>query len=620
MVAHAAEGGRCVPPDRKIIDRSASEVAITHVRLTVRKHAAGDLTGSFLCDRVLNVGKERPFLKLETSGAESVDLHAEGFRLAPAEDPLNATIGRFRRVATGSLLNVGVNAKTAGPLRMYPVEDFRCVDGKLAQARAFHSATLLPNGQVLFVGGLVAHPSDVAREALDKNRVFLTGSAEIYDPATGEFQPVMEAAPMPRAFHHAVLLSTRPPYSVLLVGGVTTPDATQPAFGVNTGKPGSRLVPFDTSEFPPTTLPTAAAPAETILYDPATRSATRAAVTGVPTGAFQAVAPLPDGAAVAGGIRYTAGGDEDLVAAKGAAVWFADEPDRRGTLLHNRHGATLSMLFGSQALLWGGAYAATDAPGELVNGLGRMAAGAITSTPVVLTGLPLTRFHTATAFDGTATTANVLVTGGFELDPPLAIQPPKVGNGPVRVLAVTAPASVVSRPVTLAGFDLDPACGAAEHYRPAGWESAVRLANGSVLVTGGAPRFDATCNDCDGGASLLCAIKQAALFTAPDTLRRIEPMEQPRFGHTSTELRDGTVLIAGGFTPAAGGESRLTGESEVYNPRTVVPPYSAAQPELNDQDDPILSDLMSMGVQRAPGETVRDPAKPGAALRPCVDL
>src|SRR5437762_891113 len=49
--------------------------------------------------------------------------------------------------------------------------------GSLAQAREYHTATLLTNGKVLVVGGYNANNTDVPRADL--------ASAELYDPATG---------------------------------------------------------------------------------------------------------------------------------------------------------------------------------------------------------------------------------------------------------------------------------------------------------------------------------------------------------------------------------------------------------------------------------------------------
>jgi acyl-CoA reductase-like NAD-dependent aldehyde dehydrogenase len=72
------------------------------------------------------------------------------------------------------------------------------VTGSMAEARAFHTATLLPNGKVLVAGGG------------DEN-----STAEIYDPAVGSFS-ITGGMEIGRSGHTATLL---PNGSVLVAGG-----------------------------------------------------------------------------------------------------------------------------------------------------------------------------------------------------------------------------------------------------------------------------------------------------------------------------------------------------------------------------------------------------------------
>ncbi|HZX94315.1 MAG TPA: kelch repeat-containing protein [Myxococcales bacterium] len=86
--------------------------------------------------------------------------------------------------------------------------------GSLASARSFHTATLLPDGRVLVVGGLFgddANPSPT--------------NTEVYDPTTGAFAPAGDLQTA-RGFHSGVLLSDG---RVLVVGGV---DAARPFVGI----------------------------------------------------------------------------------------------------------------------------------------------------------------------------------------------------------------------------------------------------------------------------------------------------------------------------------------------------------------------------------------------------
>jgi len=77
--------------------------------------------------------------------------------------------------------------------------------GSLSTARSQHTATLLENGKVLVAGGRAGGAS-------------ITGSAEIYDPATGTWSPT-GSLNTPRADHIAVKL---PNGKVLVAGGIIT--------------------------------------------------------------------------------------------------------------------------------------------------------------------------------------------------------------------------------------------------------------------------------------------------------------------------------------------------------------------------------------------------------------
>ncbi|MFN0098650.1 MAG: Kelch repeat-containing protein [Gemmatimonadaceae bacterium] len=82
--------------------------------------------------------------------------------------------------------------------------------GRLSVARAAHTATLLPNGTVLLVGGMGGAGA----------------TAESYDPARGSFIPAGRMVSERAGGHAAVLLPTG---SVLLTGGWTGPAVTASA-------------------------------------------------------------------------------------------------------------------------------------------------------------------------------------------------------------------------------------------------------------------------------------------------------------------------------------------------------------------------------------------------------
>ena len=625
-IAHDTGGGdRCVPSDGKIPDVPIGPATnITHLRISARVHGSKDPSGSFLCDRVIGIN-DQPFLELPVAGNESYDLFVEGFQKLATDDGHNGQVGSFRRIADGSLLGVDVKSGTAGPLRMYRTESFGCVDSRLKQARAFHTATLLPNGQVLITGGLVADASDVTKEQITNDDLYLTGSTEIYDPATGTFKDLSDASPTLRAFHSAVLIKDSPPYEILLVGGITTDMPSMPALASNSSSQGEGTRLVGRLAGASAGLPTHAASAQVLTYTPDGTPLARRDVAGYTAAAYQASAALQGQLIAAGGSNYHSDGTLDLAQAQEIALSNGDQAPKKGMLSTVRVGASLTPLFNdTSALVWGGNE--TPMPGQAAADLVGMPGTAPMGVGVMVPGASLTQHHTATLFASDATTANVLVTGGFEIiSGRLALQP-VAGVGSVGVVTV-AGTSVTFAPVTLAGtFAVDPTCTNPNRYRPAGWESAVRIPEtGEILITGGAPRTGASgCNDCDSGDALLCSSHQAARFTPPGTLSNFSPLLIGRFGHTMSVLRDGTILVVGGISRPAGGP-RTVADAEVFSPRTTVPRYDVAHPEKNDLDDPLYADFANdkdpsnPKVKRAPGENAISPLT-GAPVQICKDL
>jgi hypothetical protein len=604
-------GGGPQPDDQQLASVALDDLKVDSVRLSVRTHAAGDLTGNFLCDRVFKVPREVPDLKIPRNGAQSVDIYAEAYAPIAAGDSVP------RRVAVGSLLGVPLTSKTIADLRLYPDERFRCLNDRLARPRAFHTATVLPNGEVLVVGGLTPTP-DAGEETFGAAPVFVTSEAEIYDPSSGKFVAVAEDdGPVPRAFHQAAFIGTTDDgkYQVLLVGGATA-DATMAAFGINTGAaPGSRIVPFDTSGTFPNPLPVAAAPAELLVYNPADHSASRTLIGGFTPGVYQAAAPFADGIAVAGGIDWMNMPLQAMIpTVKRIEVSRAQEtPPRFIALGSARMGATMTALTDDVALVWGGQITPTDPAGEYVSGLG--AKNLLKVVPVTLATAPPTQFHSATLLPADMTTQNrtIVVTGGFletTTNMGQALQPPAPMQA-ARLLTVSTTGTVAQTMPVLSTYVPDSTCSLDTRYRPAGWQSAVDIGRGRVLITGGAPTVSGSCNDCDdGGSDYRCATGQASLFAA-STLSptRDKTLQIPRYGHTSTLLHDGNVLIVGGVTSSAGAP-RILRDVEVYNPRPIVPQFDASSGNP-DPDDPVAGDLTSM---------VRTPGAPLDAKLECSEL
>ena len=141
-------------------------------------------------------------------------------------------VARYGMTATllpdGRVLIVG--GCCAGPLAVSSAEIYDPKTGKfsltgsLATGRYYHTATLLPDGRVLIVGGL----GDSGPLA----------SAEAYDPLTGKFAPAGSMA-VRRYYHTATRLSDD---QVLIIGG----------FGADAGLNSAELYDPTTSKFSPT--------------------------------------------------------------------------------------------------------------------------------------------------------------------------------------------------------------------------------------------------------------------------------------------------------------------------------------------------------------------------------
>ena len=88
----------------------------------------------------------------------------------------------------------------------------------MTEARGSHTATLLANGVVLIAGGLTQVGENPAYQVGPGNsNTVALASAELFDPASGEFNPAGNMT-VDREEHTATLL---PDGSVLIVGGAT---------------------------------------------------------------------------------------------------------------------------------------------------------------------------------------------------------------------------------------------------------------------------------------------------------------------------------------------------------------------------------------------------------------
>ncbi len=526
------------------------------VRLTF---STGD---ALLCDLVLDRDEGDQVIAIPSNSSDLVDLDVEYFTGAA---PTATRVGRGRR--TGLSLAGGATADVS----ITWTDRFACAAEPAGIARAFHSATRLPTGEVLLLGGAVAAAGEGEVDLAGDGFLYATAEAEMYDPVDRRFRPVTVTGLLPRVMHRAVIVaSDDASVDVALVGGLTVAGdaATTPVLAVNQS---GRVV-------LPATADAVGAPLQIVHYDLATSTLSASLVPS-----DQAPTPRLFGAATGqcGSALAVAGGWTDPAATTPLADFQVITPAgiavTSSPLLQPRFGAAAACLASGQALLWGGHLDADS--GALESDAGELLSGLDTATPISIrpgfSGSP----PTPRAFAELAPTGDgdLLAVGGFAIadHQAVAVAPSLAQRltpgDPVQVADVTSPDGTVL---------------------PAGFASATPLHDGDVLISGGTP---AACS-----AKLVCSLGQGLRFRdGNNQLASVGALVVDRYGHRTTALSDGTVLVTGGLH-AGPGSLELLSDTEIFDPReTDEDPLAALDPSLS----------------RLPGDVARDPD--GEAVAPC---
>jgi N-acetylneuraminic acid mutarotase len=390
--------------------------------------------------------------------------------------------------------------------------------GNLLTPRSRHTATLLPNGKVLVVGG-------------DNNAGFHSlSSAELYDPATGTWTATGSPG-TPRFRHTATLL---PNGKVLVAGGDNEMDGVL---------------------------------SSAQLYDPVSG-------TWTPTGslatarAYHTATVLPNGKVlVAGGV---VGGFKDASHAFSSAELYDPATGTwagTGSLTTARYRHTATLLPTGKVLVTGGF---NEADGFLSSTeLYDPASGTWTATGSLATAR---KNHTATLLPK----GEVLVGGGNNDDSrslsSIELYDPASGTwtatGSLTTARLRHTATLLPNgEVLVAGGDngitglgsaelYDPATGtwtATGHLRTArSQHTATLLPSGKVLVAGGSNRP---------------ALNSAELYEpATGTWTATGSLVTARFLHTATLLPNAEVLLAGGFNESDG----FLSSAELYDPASGI--------------------------------------------------
>ena len=406
--------------------------------------------------------------------------------------------------------------------------------GTMTVARGGQTATLLPDGRVLLVGGQV--------DGEDQS------TAELYDPATDSFTRTGSISTLWRMAPAAVLL---PDGRVLLVGG----------FGQ---QPGSEdVTAFEFAE----------------VYDPRSGQFSRTGPMIVPRQWLWSALALQDG-------RVLIAGGEGPNGILGSIELFdpvAGAFVPGGVMISPRTQHTMTLLPDGKVLIAGGW--GTDGP---------LATAEIYDPK---TGTSVATGSLGTARSGATATAladgRVLIVGGTgpgttygdalasaELYDPTSGTFRPTG----RLVTERSGASAVplrdGRVLVAGGYNIDGSPRTVERYDPASgrfevvgklgpgstsgnsnWLSETLLRDGSVLIAGrdiaAAERYD---------PSLPAEPAQpAAAPVVPVGFQAVEGPGALRTGHTATRLADGRILIVGGTD---GGTGPVLASAEIYDPAT----------------------------------------------------
>jgi len=548
----AAANGVC---PAAVADAPPALAGATRARLTYLEPG----TNSLRCDVVLDLAGP-PTVIAVPDAATPADLIVEYV------DDAGVVLGRGR--------SDGIDLEGQGEvaIRIVAAGAFSCAPERGQLPRAFHSATPLPGGELLLLGGISGPDGSAAIDPAAG--FFLQQDAEIYTPATGRSRLVTISGLIPRAFHQAyVVAASGSTVTIAVVGGLTiTGDpATTPVAAVGT-----------TLRLAPAPMAVGAA-GELLTYDVASSSFSRAPLTAdVERRAFGALPP-PGAAALA----YVGGLDLETAAVQADADQLDPATgDRTSTIAirRGRLGASVTPLSADQLLVWGGDPTAGDGTGtaevgELLRAWSTApAAQALTLDPTGLAG-PHRAFHAAAlAGDG-----SVIIAGGFRME---------VGAATVAVNPV------IQRLATPAGTALLTTIADAAAALPHGYGAALALADGDVLTAGGNPEPAAAgCPPEQQG--LVCATGQA--FRYDSGTQAIAPtgaLGVSRYGHQLSLLDDGTVAVTGGLSVAPGNNLQAILDVELYEPRGAA-------------DDPLLPQIV-----RDPGDVARTGV--GEPLAPCT--
>jgi hypothetical protein len=485
----------------------------------------------------------------------------------PIVDDAPYTLGLFGLVAgdtgwRGVTTNVVLSKDGPTPVDvlMAKVGDFGCARSSIGDGRAFHTATLLDDGNVLIVGGAssITEVGGVARR-----RLTASASASLYNPNDGTFS-VLAPPAHARMFHMAVKLDDG---RVVIAGGTSVA-----AYSVD--DPGS---PFPINPLEPVS--------DVEVFDPVTKTFASAGVDPAGGRVFGAGVPSLDGKTVllTGGVVAGRGtGDDappfDLSTALATTTSCGGSPLSCGagpTMNSARAGHTAVRLTNNivqRIYVFGGGITRFE-PDVLAGNTFEVA---------VVSGFTRNQnvfFASSTVYVG----LRLLMAGGLTrtTTAPVAFQMARVDNDRGAAY-VFDPAGCLDGDNGRDGCATSRAVSGGPPMsleRPQFFGSATPLDTIRVLIAGGfadlnlAPSLDAEVykeRETEGSDAPLLQIKPISVGGTK------HPMRQPRAGLTVTALWNGTVVLVGGDTVDANGRRSPSSTAEIY--ADAEPPEGVAVP------------------------------------------
>jgi hypothetical protein len=443
-------------------------------------------------------------------------------------------------------------------VRLHPLGAWSCAGTHEGQTtpvpRALHQAVLLPDGEVLVLGGIAgptAGATNFAHPSLAQRLV------EVFDPRDARFHAVTinDEGGMPgfsRVLFQARYVSTSMDghFVVHVFGGFDIDGAPEGGVGFDAN---GNLTTISALFGPLTSMPNGMGAGfrgdAVIDYDPVARTATVTAASGMGTYTTTAAtdaAPFAIVRSIDSVPTMTSGRPTYGL----SASWYLDGAAPH-VLMQGRLGASITPIgaAGSAFLVWGGNVATAMTmpvtPPANLTGAGEVVTGSM-STPVPAedpaaamdTGHPYaTAFHTATPIGGVMGTSSILFVGGYTVNG---------GSAPLAPIAAAPSAMTVARFAADGSF----ASGVRVMGRPVstGLHTATAVDANTVLIVGGA-----SVSSAGGIASTLNAETSTGTVAYNSTTmtyawRALPNLTSGRWGHTTTVIPNQGVLVLGGMS------------------------------------------------------------------------